>query len=290
MTLALCLTGELRNFKYTKNVIAHGLRDITNKLPFVIGILPRSEDWTPVLDVFQDAKLVEQDTCNVTLSKMYACSKLFRPHCRENFIQTLCDAQKCWNEIHKQELETGKEFKIISRMRPDTLWETHIHLPSTIHPNEIHVPQMNVGWFGGVNDQFAIGGRQSMHKYLNRILNINITTSATNLFSSERFLYMVMKNNNFKIIRHNWVYCLLSFRQVALSINKKDSCISRWATASFPCINFVCESECICNSSSTKAIHIPYNDQLFIRKDIYNWSNILHRPQSYYRIRSKNKL
>ena len=118
-------------------------------------------------------------------------------------MQTLCDARYCLTKIEEQEVQIGRTFKTIARIRPDTLWEIPVRLPS-IRSHEVHVPAMNPGWQNGVNDQFVVGGRAAMTVYLNRISDVAQAINGTRkVATSERFLSVVLKQHNVKVVLHS---------------------------------------------------------------------------------------
>lgn len=267
--MAVCITGQIRQLEHTHRIISKGLEFI---LPgaHLIAIVP-SSDVRKTQNTLNTTSVFVQDRCTQKVSPKYACSGLFRPHCRENFVQTLCDAQSCIRRVQEEEKKRGYEFKTIARVRPDTLFETTLRVPSIL-PNEIHVPAMMSS--SCYNDQFVIGGRRAMVPYLNRLNDMSLIQNAkSHRVISECFLKTVLWKHGITVVTHpEWMYCLLSYRQYKLTAHKRSSCIYRWKTRMSPCYSFQCATECLCVSDDSS--NSTVSDQLFLHRNLFNLSAV----------------
>jgi hypothetical protein len=251
---AVCITGQLRQFPRTVRVIETGLSDLLSNA-FIVGIHPQGKSLGVV---------AKQIKCELHIPWRYSCDGRYRPHCKDNFVQTLCDARYCLTKIEEKEFQIGRTFKTIARIRPDTLWEIPVRLPS-IRSHEVHVPAMNPGWQNGVNDQFVVGGRAAMTVYLNRISDVAQAINGTRkVATSERFLSLVLKQHNVKVVLHSeWMYCLLSYRSYELTAQDPKSCIYRWIHKT-PCQGLRCNTQCLC----TRTLDPQRTPTLYLEHDL----------------------
>ena len=95
-----------------------------------------------------------------------------------SFVQMMCDLRACHQLVQDDEGRTGRQFATIARLRLDLAWETPLVMPRTLLPNTVYTSRMNTKL--GLNDKWAIGRREAMATYLNRVQLIPLANSMWN--------------------------------------------------------------------------------------------------------------
>ena len=95
-----------------------------------------------------------------------------------SFVQMLCDMRVCHEMIQEHERRVGRPFLTIARLRLDLAWETALQMPAVLLPNVIYTTRMNTKT--GINDKWAIGRREPMGVYLDRVQLIPLANQLHN--------------------------------------------------------------------------------------------------------------
>ena len=87
-----------------------------------------------------------------------------------SFVQMMCDLHACHELVKAYEVRVGRRFLTLARLRLDLAWETPLTMPQTLLPNTVYTSRMNTKQ--GMNDKWAIGRRQPMGAYFDRVQHI----------------------------------------------------------------------------------------------------------------------
>lgn len=84
-----------------------------------------------------------------------------------SFIQMMCDMKACHELIKAHERRVGRQFATLARLRLDLAWETPLEMPPHLAPNTVYTSRMNTK--AGLNDKWALGRREPMGVYFDRV-------------------------------------------------------------------------------------------------------------------------
>ena len=269
---AICLTGLQRSFPEIGENIREAVRHMLGGAFEVFGVKPPNETWATIRRLLPLQRIEPQVPCERALSphlaQYYHCHQHGRSRargCTANFVQELCDLQRCERMLQEREAETGRPFGVVLRLRADLIWETRVALPRPLAPDTLYVPWIEAG--AGVNDHVAFGGRRAMAVYLNRASYLNSSNvwerrqsplmsvwggayrggaggrgaarGARPRVTSEQFLKAVLRAEHVSARElQGWVYCLMT-RKALLDQRGLFGCIARLRTLT-ACSSLVC--------------------------------------------------
>ena len=120
------------------------------------------------------------------------------------------------NELKKKyERENNMKFDCVIRMRFDSDFEGKI-LDVSKYSDKIYIPE-GEDWFGGINDQFALGSSESMDIYSNLINNLEAIQDCD--YHPEIILRNYLNKQNVKVERFDFSVRInnnIDFRRVML--------------------------------------------------------------------------
>mmetsp|Transcript_26490 Transcript_26490/g.60509 ORF Transcript_26490/g.60509 Transcript_26490/m.60509 type:complete len:231 (-) Transcript_26490:302-994(-) len=190
---ALCVTGLERSFPE----IGRNIRHVVNSLNHsefgpvhAFGVQPVNQSWSAQVHLLLPmTRVAPQKPCHARAEEgglqWFTCTRGGKTtrggKCADAFVQSLCDLQQCDALLRTFEVQRGRPFRLVGRLRLDIAFEGSIALPSANDTsfsdmeNTVLVPHMNSQ--GGLNDKFALGGRAAMAQYLNRVSLVDLNFS-----------------------------------------------------------------------------------------------------------------
>jgi hypothetical protein len=92
-------------------------------------------------------------------------------------------------------------------MRADELFQSDVKVPP-IEKNSVYIPEGN-DWLSGLNDQMAIGQRDTMKKFMDVYSNIRRIYLETSIeFHPELYVRLTTRLQNIRVIRFKLDYYL----------------------------------------------------------------------------------
>lgn len=135
------------------------------------GVRPANDSWATVrTDLPPLLGESIQTPCGLARAawfSAYAKTTHQRVTYANSFIQMMCDLKACHGLVKNYERRVGRQFATIARLRLDLAWETPLVMPHVLAPNTVYTSRMNTKT--GINDKWAIGRRNAMGAYLDRV-------------------------------------------------------------------------------------------------------------------------
>ena len=243
---AVCLTGLSRSFDEIGANVREGVLTLlgTPAVAF-FGVRPPQDPWYQIQRLLPMHAIETQKRCwtaelfNLTTPWM-TCDMRGRGDCRKSFLQELCDLQHCDAMIRAAEMRAGRQFQMIVRLRPDTFWESRVTVRADrVKKMTVYVP--TAGGLLAVNDHLAIGGRDAMGHYLNRIRHAHKAQSMVGRVeaSSEWYLKRSLARDGVEVKKlDHWAYCLHTRKQLMGSQHIRG-CIGR-VRCRMACASLLC--------------------------------------------------
>lgn len=95
-----------------------------------------------------------------------------------SFIQMMCDLRACHQLVLEHERRVGRSLVTLARLRLDLAWETPLVMPPRLEPNTVYSSRMNTKT--GMNDKWALGRRDAMSTYFERVRLIPLANAMWN--------------------------------------------------------------------------------------------------------------
>ena len=243
---AVCITGLSRSFDEIGANVREGVMTLlwTPAVAF-FGVRPPQDAWYQIQRLLPMHAIETQKRCwtdelfNLTTPWM-ACDMRGRGDCRKSFLQELCDLQHCDAMIRAAEAQAGRQFHVVVRLRPDTFWESRVKM--NVHQMKkmtVYVP--SAGDLLAVNDHLAVGARDAMGHYLNRIRHVREAQSMIGRVdgSSELYLKRALNRDGVEVKKlDHWAYCLHTRKQIKASQHVRG-CIGR-VRCRMRCTSLIC--------------------------------------------------
>ena len=205
--IALCLSGQLRTFKECFSYLEENIIKCNPQFDFdLIGYFNSPNDVPYLKDYPFELVTVEPDVpCPNMLYQDNKYTINFPSRATPTFFQMYAMQQS--NLLRKKlELKKEIEYDFVAKIRPDFKFLNEVDL-SNIVKNKIYIPVENDHF--GFNDRFAIGDRNLMDLYLDRV-NFYLTPHPeipNYTTHTESNLKIYLNLNNVEIDRLSFSYC-----------------------------------------------------------------------------------
>ena len=223
LSVALLITGQIRNAKESYSSIKEKILDVYNPDVFI-------ETWSNSSKIVSHFNgVLENDTTIDEIEEMYRpCVILSEEYDeqKEKFFSKLCLGKKLHVETKPENVyamhykikkgfsliegyhSIGKKYDLVIKIRFDIKLESFIDLYE-VNPKKIYIPE---GWDhrGGINDLLAVGGYDVMKTYCNLYSHLEEYSEEGNMFHPETLLKVHLEKNQIEVERPKIGYFLRS--------------------------------------------------------------------------------
>jgi hypothetical protein len=116
--------------------------------------------------------------------------------------------ENAFNLMEHYEHRNAIIFDIVIKYRVDIVSHTKLNIPHVPTRHAIYIPSGG-DYFGGINDQIALGDRASMKIYCNCSSNIIGLCKAGSIYHPETLLMRHLQAHAFRIVRFGYDYSLV---------------------------------------------------------------------------------
>jgi len=180
MKVAICISGQTRTWEQNKDNIISNLFDCDHKIFTVTdvplpGLIAERSLYVPELDLYKNK-----------LAKFTAKSSGTNPNIT-NILKWMYKVYKCVQLKRDYEVETGEDFDVVVRLRPDCTFTNKVKLRTTNNAIVL-IGNREKDYLGGYCDQFWFSDSKTMDKISEIYLRINDYIDNNIIFHPETLL------------------------------------------------------------------------------------------------------